>query len=198
MLVGNFGIGETVPDGFSIVLEAATLHNLDFASREPEVLLIGGGFSPPDLEQVVRRRAGSLAVLVLTDDPMLSRRLSNLPLSGWGVLLADVSPEELQSALQAVSQGLWVGAPELLRASLPRLAAGGLAEPPLPVEALTEREGQVLQCMARGLANKQIAAELGISDHTVKFHLTSIYSKLGATNRAQAVRIGAQHGLIAI
>jgi DNA-binding CsgD family transcriptional regulator len=52
--------------------------------------------------------------------------------------------------------------------------------------------------MARGLANKQIAVELGISEHTVKFHLSSIYAKLGATGRAEAVSIGTRLGLIGL
>jgi NarL family two-component system response regulator YdfI len=63
---------------------------------------------------------------------------------------------------------------------------------------LTEREGQVLQCIAQGLANKQIAVALGISEHTVKFHLSSIYSKLGATNRTEAVRLGTLQGIIVL
>lgn len=65
-----------------------------------------------------------------------------------------------------------------------------------PIEALTEREQEVLQLLAQGLANKQIAGQLGISAHTVKFHISSIYGKLGATNRTEAVRIGLQIGLI--
>jgi NarL family two-component system response regulator YdfI len=64
------------------------------------------------------------------------------------------------------------------------------------VEPLTARETEVLQHLAQGLANKQIAALLSISEHTVKFHVSSIYSKLGAANRTEAVRIGARRGLI--
>jgi DNA-binding NarL/FixJ family response regulator len=66
------------------------------------------------------------------------------------------------------------------------------------VEPLTEREIQVLQLLARGLANKQIAVSLEISEHTVKFHVSSIYAKLGVTNRTEAVRSGIQHGLIVL
>ena len=57
---------------------------------------------------------------------------------------------------------------------------------------------QVLELLARGLANKQIAVSLGISEHTAKFHVSSIYSKLGATNRAEAVRTGIQKGLVSL
>ena len=56
----------------------------------------------------------------------------------------------------------------------------------------------MLQLLAQGLANKQIALALGISEHTVKFHISSIYAKLGATNRAEAVRLGVLRGLIVL
>jgi len=64
------------------------------------------------------------------------------------------------------------------------------------VEPLTEREAEVLQLLAQGLANKQIALTLSISEHTVKFHVSGIYAKLGATNRTEAVRLGVRQGLI--
>ena len=56
----------------------------------------------------------------------------------------------------------------------------------------------MLQHLAQGLANKQIGLALGISEHTVKFHVASIYGKLGAANRAEAVRLGVQNGLVAL
>jgi DNA-binding NarL/FixJ family response regulator len=69
-----------------------------------------------------------------------------------------------------------------------------------PVERgpLTERELEVLGLLARGMANKQIAVELGISEHTVKFHVSSIYTKLNVTNRTEAVRAGLRGGWIAL
>ncbi len=65
-------------------------------------------------------------------------------------------------------------------------------------EALTPRELDVLALLADGLGNREIAGELGISEHTVKFHLASIYGKLGASTRTEAVRRGLQLGLIEI
>jgi DNA-binding NarL/FixJ family response regulator len=65
-------------------------------------------------------------------------------------------------------------------------------------EALTPRELQVLALLAEGLSNKSIAAELGISDQTVKFHVAAIIGKLGASNRTEAVRRGLRRGLIAL
>jgi DNA-binding NarL/FixJ family response regulator len=66
------------------------------------------------------------------------------------------------------------------------------------VEALTSRETEVLELLAEGLSNKGIAARLGISDQTVKFHVASIGGKLGAANRTDAVRLAVRRGLIAL
>lgn len=69
---------------------------------------------------------------------------------------------------------------------------GGMVEP------LTPREQEVLELLAEGLPNKAIAARLGISDQTVKFHVASISSKLGATNRTEAVRLALRRGLLTL
>jgi DNA-binding NarL/FixJ family response regulator len=71
-------------------------------------------------------------------------------------------------------------------------------EETIPVEKLTARETDVLELLAEGLSNKAIAARLGISDQTVKFHVASIGSKLGAANRTEAVRLAVRRGLIAL
>lgn len=65
-----------------------------------------------------------------------------------------------------------------------------------PVEKLTPRETEVLHLLARGLPNKEIAAELSISQRTVKFHVSAILGKLGASNRTEAVALAARHGWI--
>ena len=98
----------------------------------------------------------------------------------------------------AAGEGLWVGAPGLV-AELMRLPRGGesSSEDSL-IEPLTAREKEVLQLMAQGLANKQIALSLSISEHTVKFHLSSLYAKLGISSRTEAVRRGIELGLISL
>jgi DNA-binding NarL/FixJ family response regulator len=73
---------------------------------------------------------------------------------------------------------------------------GAVVEP--LIEPLTDREIQVLGLLAQGLANKQIATTLTISEHTVKFHVSSIYAKLGAASRTEAVRLGVLQGLITL
>jgi DNA-binding CsgD family transcriptional regulator len=65
-------------------------------------------------------------------------------------------------------------------------------------DPLTAREHEVLGLLAEGLPNKRIARQLGISEHTVKFHVSSVFAKLGAQSRAEAVSIGARNGLISL
>jgi len=72
------------------------------------------------------------------------------------------------------------------------------AEPEIPLESLTAREREVLELLAEGLPNKAIAARLGLSDQTVKFHVSAISGKLGAANRTDAVRRAVREGLITL
>ena len=100
--------------------------------------------------------------------------------------------------MRAVHQGLLVGAPGLLQPLLARpMSSVGAGLEPL-AEPLTSREVEVLQFVAQGLANKQIALALAISEHTVKFHISALYGKLGATNRTEAVRLASRRGLITL
>jgi len=125
-------------------------------------------------------------VLFLRDEPLNLQWAAKWS-AVWGVLPLETSASELCAAVRALSEGLIVGARQLLFSS----EEGSVERSPL-----TEREAQVLEWLARGLANKQIAVELGISEHTVKFHISSIYAKLNATNRTQAVREGLRNGWI--
>jgi DNA-binding NarL/FixJ family response regulator len=136
-------------------------------------------------------------VLLLTDDLEGAAGLVDLPV--WGALPMDASPEELAAAVTALGEGLWAGSPVLLQNLLQRPAyAFGTGETDPVVDPLTAREREVLQLAAEGLANKQIALALGISEHTVKFHLSSLYAKLGATSRTEAVRAGARRGWVVL
>ncbi|HSL30661.1 MAG TPA: response regulator transcription factor [Anaerolineales bacterium] len=129
-----------------------------------------------------------VATLLLSDDPVNVRELRR-SFRVWGVLPTDASAEELTAAVHALSQGLIVGPPTLLFESENEQVSHG---------PLTERESEVLGLLAKGLANKQIAVALGISEHTVKFHVSSIYTKLNVTNRTEAVRAGLRGGWIAL
>jgi DNA-binding NarL/FixJ family response regulator len=132
----------------------------------------------------------SAATLLLSDDPLNVREMRR-SFRIWGVLPTDVSGEELIAAVHALSQGLIIGTAALLFES--ESDSGPLSHGPL-----TDRESEVLGLLAKGLANKQIAVALGISEHTVKFHVSSIYTKLGVTNRTEAVREGLRGGWIAL
>lgn len=115
-----------------------------------------------------------------------------------GVLLRDASVEEIAVAMTAVYQGLTVLDPRIQ----PLLRGAGSSQPGretlADVEPLTAREMEVLELIAEGLPNKGIAAELGISEHTVKFHVGSILTKLGAASRAEALTRAMQAGVLSI
>ena len=106
----------------------------------------------------------------------------------------NASAEEITAAIEAASHGLVVLHPDIL-ASLDRTEP--IRKPAGELDgSLTSREIEVLGMLAEGLANKNIAFRLGISEHTVKFHITSIFTKLNASSRAEAVAIGMRRGLI--
>ena len=110
-----------------------------------------------------------------------------------GILSMDITSGRLQSALLAIRSGLQIIDPAFTREQ----AAVSSVIRPSP-EELTEREQEVLAMLAEGLSNKEISARLHISTHTVKFHISSILGKLGATSRTEAVSIGMRSGRVAI
>jgi DNA-binding NarL/FixJ family response regulator len=111
------------------------------------------------------------------------------------ILLADSAPREILSALEAASAGLAVISPEVLDSLLPAPAEAISDDLPLG-EPLTARESEILSLLADGAGNKEIASRLRISEHTVKFHVSSILAKLGAATRTEAVSRGYKEGLI--
>lgn len=130
----------------------------------------------------------SASILFLSDDPLNVREMTRSRHS-WGILPFDASADELSAAVRALSQGLIVGERSLLFPSDEEISIDS---------PLTDRETEVLALLSRGLANKQIATALGISEHTVKFHVSSIYAKLNVANRTEAVRTGLRGGWIAL
>lgn len=109
-----------------------------------------------------------------------------------GLLVGSLDVESLGSALMAVAHGLAVIEPALVS----MLTQININQPETPVEQLTPRELEVLQLVAQGLPNKTIAARLSITDHTVKFHVNAIMTKLGVQSRTEAVVRATKSGLI--
>lgn len=165
----------------------------------PDAILWDAGMEPERANvRAMNERLSSLApimppVVVLVPEQHgadLARQVREA--GARGVLLRSARPSVLAAALRATVEGLVAIDPALLAALAPA------REPPAPnpPEALTPRETEVLRLLAEGLANKQIAQHLGVSEHTVKFHINAIMGKLGAGSRTEAVVRATRAGLI--
>lgn len=169
------------------VLPAASGQNEEFDQSAADVrMYTSAAFA--HLHQARQDAMMEAAVIVLGATSQDIRHLWREGVS-WGVLSLEASGDELCAAVRAVAAGMVVGPRPLLQVS-------GESQPtPGP---LSEREIEILGMLLRGLANKQIAVELTISEHTVKFHVSSIYTKLNVSNRTEAVREGLRNGWIAL
>jgi len=134
------------------------------------------------------------AVVLLADNPETNWIAQLLASRPSAVLRRNCSQRQLAAAVQAASAGLIVLEPDTMQ---------GLLRPPLDTielepgdEELTPRETEVLRMMTAGLSNREIASTLGISEHTVKFHIASIFGKLGTSSRTEAVTEGIRRGLV--
>lgn len=186
-------------DDFEVVFDSGSLVEFLQLNPQADVLLLDGELIDPALlTAVASSQEGHLGILVLSSDRSPVQVLSRLPLRGWGLLTLDASAEELQAAVRSVAEGLLVGSPGLLTPLYSTNISSFLTEEDQPLDLLTGRELQILQLLALGLANKQIAKQLAISEHTVKFHISSVYTKLGVASRTEAVRSGLQRGLITL
>ena len=184
----------------------------ELLSRQPDIKVVG---ETVDLESVnemetevvvlasvssarILESKSTFAILFLTDEVESLRSILNSNARAWGVLSTDASEDELVAAVHALGEGLWVGAPGLVKSLIRLNGRRESASDESPIEPLTAREMEVIQLMAQGLANKQIALSLSISEHTVKFHLSSLYAKLGISSRTEAVKRGIELGLISL
>jgi DNA-binding NarL/FixJ family response regulator len=135
------------------------------------------------------------AWLVIYPDPTIIEWLMKSNIHVWGILSPDASQSELMATERALSEGLTVINPSWVKYLSESRVISNASEPEL-VEPLTGREMDILQLLALGLTNKQIAGKLSISAHTVKFHVSSIYGKMGTSNRTETVKLGLKMGLI--
>ena len=188
---------------FEFAGEAATLEEAATNWDAADVLVVA---SEELLDEAAARSLTDnrkLAVVLLSSDERAAGLLRMLRLRGWAIVSPEAPASELQAAVAAAMQGLIVLPLSLLdrlwgqRAplSLQTLDFSGsdtLEEP------LTGREQEVLELLSQGLSNKMIARQLQISEHTVKFHVSSLYTKLNTSSRAEAVSRAARLGLISL
>ena len=175
-------------------LAVALLSTLLFRvqSDNPDVIVIAAGEA--FLAQAFNRRAlqevfTETPAVLLAAEPNAAMVRNAARMRIYSVLPMEVTARQLVAAISATVAGFAV--------TLPR-ASGGAGEVMRITEDLTTREVEVLRLMARGQTNKQVAAQLKISEHTAKFHVSSVLSKLGARTRTEAVTIGMTRGLVAI
>jgi len=178
-----------------------TSYLADLIEDQPEVdllIITSDAISRSDLVLLEDAYINQLSIIVLGQDQEMIDSIMKLSLGSWGFLPLDINGDILDAAIQAIKYGLVVTSMEFLSDPNSQLIHSWTAVDDSIIEDLSLRENEVLDHLARGLSNKQIAYKLGISEHTVKFHISAIYSKLGVNNRAEAVRVGIQHGYVSI
>jgi len=176
------------------VYTASSLEEFEIYRSITDILCLSPDIEPiTNFEEMVDV-SSLLGVLILVSEG--GERRSLIPDSvniAWGILPLEAPIEQFEAAVRAIAAGLSIGKPSAI-SFLSDEEAIDLDDP--LIDPLTDRELEVLQLLAQGKANKQIALDLAISEHTVKFHVSSIYTKLGAANRTEAVRLGVRRGLV--
>lgn len=179
------------PDVEVVGQAADGLEALELANRlRPDVLLADIRMPGLDGVEVTRRLAGPdvvdpMAVVVITTFDLDEYVLGALRAGARGFLLKDAGPELLVQAIHAAASGDALIAPNITRRLLTTFADQAPAVPVQPLDPITEREEEVLALVARGRTNAEIAAELHVGMSTVKTHVASLMTKLGARNRVE-------------
>lgn len=167
--------------------------------EQPDVIVAEFGERDEDVEwsDLLDLGGPDTALLLLTDDPASFPGSDALRAGVRGILPRRVSREELVAAIRAAASGLIVLDAGSIASTFPgRPPAAGRSGS--LIEPLTPREKEVLMILAEGGSNKEVASRLSISEHTAKFHVSSIISKLGATSRTEAVTMAIRQGLIMV
>jgi NarL family two-component system response regulator YdfI len=187
---------------FAVIGEAADGETaVQFAADlQPDLILMDlrmpgiGGLAA--IEQILAARPEQ-AIVILTTYNEDALMLRGLQAGARGFLLKDTGRETLYHTIRAAARGETLLQPEILARVLAHTGGRGPETSAPPADSpLTERELQVLTAVARGDRNKEIARDLGVTERTVKAHLTNIYNKLGVDTRAAAVSIALQQGII--
>ena len=182
-------VGEAA-DGRAAVEQCAELH--------PDVVLMD--VRMPGVDGIEATRAVTAGddpprVLVLTTFDLDEVVYDALRAGASGFLLKDAPEERLTTAIRVVAEGGSLFAPSVTRRLIEEFARRGPA-PRVDLASLTERELEVLRQLSRGLSNAEIAAELVVSEHTVKTHVARVLMKLGVRDRVQAVVLAYESGLV--
>ena len=181
----DFDVVGEASDGQQAVVEASRLAP-DLVLMDLRMPVRNG----VDASAAILAERPSTRVVVLTTYASDGEVLRAIEAGAVGYLLKDVPHDELFRALRAVVRGERYLAPAVTERLMARWQQPARA-------TLTERELDVLRCVARGDGNKQIAASLGITEPTVKAHLVHIFDKLGVENRTAAARVAREQGLVA-
>jgi DNA-binding NarL/FixJ family response regulator len=204
-----------VRSGFAMILDAQSdltvvgeaadgLEAVDAARRaDADVVLMDIRMPRCDGIEATRRIAGGeddehpIRVLMLTTFDLNEYVYEALRAGASGFLLKDVPPEQLAAGIRVVAQGEALLAPSITRRLIQEFAAAAPTRPTPPpgLDELTARELEVFRCVARGLSNAEIAAELIVSETTVKTHVARLLMKLGLRDRVQAVVLAYESGI---
>jgi len=188
------GRGHVPVGGGSATLADARRRLEDGSVQAVQVVLalVERGAEPPRLALTPDSAAEAPALIALGESLPRGWAVRAVRAGVRAVLPRTASAESIVAAVEAAAAGLVVLPADAL-AEVPQGSAARSAAPP---ETLSAREAQILALLAEGLVNKQIAARLGISRHTVKTHLAALFHKLGVSTRAEAVATGARAGVI--
>jgi len=148
----------------------------------------------PALPALPRVQSG-FPLVALIEEPSADWTAHALRSGVKAILPRDSGMDEILAAIQAAYAGLVLLDPEVTQNLASRIPTPA-AQPAAALDELTPRELEVLRMLAEGLGNREMASRLGISDHTVKFHISSILDRLGAATRTEAVTMGIRMGII--